>query len=279
MSLRVTEQFIQDGLCDEHRLQEVVRWFKPGWTYQSGDYEICDIINQEVNFSVGRLDVLATFDNRKKVAILETKAGDASDGDLAQLKNYLDARNELFKQIRIGENTEILGILVAEGFQIQKSNVEGRDDLGLVLFKKDGRKLRFEKTSPETLASEVNSKDDSRIEKRSALVVLQERINYVDPSLRCEFEKASWLFLDDEKQRQWVVRNPKGDHIAVHYKGVYVVHLWPRRKYFYLGVGGSSHKISIPGDIEITNAQKEIEDAILTIDKQMRDVLREASWN
>src|SRR5262245_58404670 len=80
-----TERFIQDAISQPERLKWVVYDLGHDWTFKESE----DYINQEYSFAAGggggRLDVIGTFNGRKKLAIVEVKAGEVGDEELQQL--------------------------------------------------------------------------------------------------------------------------------------------------------------------------------------------------
>lgn len=107
------EQFYQDWFCHPRRLGLILTQLSIDWVF---DFAI-DVINQEVSFGAGRIDVLATFNARKKLVFVEVKAGYAGMEDMRQLENYLDRWKELpLAEMGLGGTEPPFGLLVAEGF-------------------------------------------------------------------------------------------------------------------------------------------------------------------
>jgi len=86
----------------------------------------------------------------------------------------------------------------------------------------------------------------------------------------------------------WVIENPKSDHVAVHYKGVYVIYFFVRRNSFDVGYtppGSEGVRYSIgPGEqdpqkvLDIARAQLPL--ILEDIDKQdeSHGIPRDFTW-
>jgi hypothetical protein len=75
--------------------------------------------NQEVSFGNWRLDILATFEGRRKLVIVEVKAGTAGLEAVNQLKYYLEHWREMpLAQLGLDRITDddVVGIVLAEEF-------------------------------------------------------------------------------------------------------------------------------------------------------------------
>src|SRR5262245_61230201 len=83
----VSERFVQDSICRPERIRLVlVETGRTDWEFVTPD----DILNQEVSFPRGRIDVLATFNRRTRIAVVEVKAGNAGIEAVNHLRSYID---------------------------------------------------------------------------------------------------------------------------------------------------------------------------------------------
>ena len=236
----VTEQFIQDALCWPERIQRVLRDSgREGWEFfdvpSVDPFGAADVVNQEVSFDQGRVDIFATFNHRTRLAIIEVKAGIVGLEAVKQLNWYLENWRKMncdFLHLRVAE-PDVVGIVLAEGFV-------GIPDLPpnvlLVEFKFNGDAWPFRIVDPEeTLSTDVTDAPSPDAGKFSQLYSFSDHRDYINksPTLRDAFERISLFLTDaDDKRRDWILRNVKGSHIAVHYKGEYLIHLWAKRQYF-----------------------------------------------
>jgi hypothetical protein len=237
-----SEQFIQDTFCHSDRIQRVLAEMgRSDWQFHAerspGTDSPIDVVNQEVNFAEGRIDILATFDRRRRLAIVEVKAGIAGIDALNQLRLYLRNWSKLkVPETRLDavEACDVVGILLAERFQ---GIPDLPDNIALLRFEFCGDAWPFKRVLPrDTWQVEPDQAAASRF-KQSGLYSLAEHAEYIqDQSVRDAYLQIARCFLQDQDpRRKWLVQNPKGEHIAIHYKGEYRIHLWARRAYFYVG--------------------------------------------
>jgi hypothetical protein len=101
----------------------------------------------------------------------------------------------------------------------------------------------------ETVAQELASDPAPRLPKSSKLITFEQHANWItDESVRAAFVRVAQCFTSENDDRSdWVLANVKGEHVAVHYKGEYLIHLWARRGYFYAGfeIDGQARRIRI----------------------------------
>jgi hypothetical protein len=217
-----------------------------------------DMLNQEFNVAStdetgarlgGRIDVLATFNGRRHLAIIETKTV-ASEEDLSQLHWYVDNCREIAKadHVRLGavDFARTVGILLAHEF-LPGDYRKGDRHIHLVRFRFDGRRFPFE--APAVIPPR-RAEDTPVVVKHSRFNTLQEHRGWLSADLHAAFDELRRLCLEPGDRRlSWVVENVKGDHIAIHYKGIYVLYLQVRTKWFHVGYewpnGGRAEKVGI----------------------------------
>ena len=82
----INERFIQDAFSCHDRIK---RTLNLEWNPQDSD-----VVNQEFSFfhnsEGGRIDIIATFENRSKLVICEVKQGWVGDYELRQFLWYLE---------------------------------------------------------------------------------------------------------------------------------------------------------------------------------------------
>lgn len=234
-----TEQFVQDLLCQPERIQRVLKQLnEQDWHFVTAAENGCtDVLNQEVNFEHGRLDILATFNGRTRLVIIEVKAGDAGIDAVEQLKSYLGDWPDLQKSLQLPDLApeQIRGLVLAEGFT---GITELPPRISLVQFQWNGNRWPFTIIQPQPQA-EPAEEVTVKAAKRSGLYTVADHSSRIlDEELRNFYCAIANCFLDPTEARfSWVFQNPKGSHLAIHYKGIYIAHLWAKRRSFRVGFG------------------------------------------
>lgn len=235
------EQFIQDAISHYSRLQRVLHDLK----YTTWQYQDDDVLNQEFNFSArdcsdvqvgGRIDVLATFNGSTRVVIVEVKSV-ASAADIPQLSWYLanfpKSAKSCGTQFNSIDPDHVIGILLAHQFLPGSYDTNGQK-IHLVGFQFHGREFPF-RVPPEIPAS--HGEDAATpVFKHSYLTTVNKHKEWLCSTLHSAFDELCNLCLPPgDPRRSWILMNPQGDHIAIHYKGIYVLHLFVRKHWFYVG--------------------------------------------
>lgn len=237
-----SERFIQDAISRPNRMEWLVHDLGRNWQFTDSE----DFINQEYSFSAGgecgRIDVICTFNCRRKLAIVEVKAGEIGDEDVRQLSWYLNHSSELIRHDQLSKTDEIVGILLAEGCRPLSHQLP--QDIFLIEFKliaEDGSP--FHPVLPQI--GIVHPGEGPSAVKNSTLWRLSDHRDYLlDDALKQAFTDVTALFTEPQNDRaQWILVNPKGDHVAVHYKGEYITSISVRRQYFVLAYGSEDGQV------------------------------------
>ena len=213
------------------------------WTYDSHDpvetdcgidRTTIDVVNQEYSIGRGgRIDVIATFDHRKKYLIAECKQGTADKAAFDQLCGYFVNAKDRFG------GAEVRGFLVAEDFiGIGEQDLVARKDLSLFAYKMGGHSFLFVHVLPEQLKDYQGAEGEVPFTpqesglscSRISTCAGSEVEGFATRPLHRFAELLSRL-LDVSSWRETVasrgrVTNSKSSHVAVHYKGQYILHLW-----------------------------------------------------
>jgi hypothetical protein len=234
------EQFIQDAISNLARLQRIInRLGYPDW--QALD---TDLLNQEFNFSAkdangarfgGRIDVLATFNGRTRLAIIEAKMT-ASKSDLKQMCWYTSNCHELVKADDVGpaavDFCQTIGILLAREF-VPGDYETDNPRIHFVRIRFDGKKFPFEVPA---IIPPCPAEDTPSVFKHSRLNSLPQHRDWLRSDLHAAFDELRRLCLRPHDRRAtWIVENVKGGHIAIHYKGNSVMWFFVWRNWFDVG--------------------------------------------
>lgn len=282
----VSEQFIQDALSRPSRLQRVLAELgRNDWHFAenaSADRaQLHDVVNQEVSFEKGRIDILATFSNRSQLVIVEVKAGVAGLEALNQLKRYLEGWRMLpLDSMGLSKvhDDQVIGIVLAEGFVAVPDTPP---NVALVAFKFAGTAWPFRVVPPaETLADGLEEEPTPATAKASGLYSLADHRDYLrSPDLRSAYQTVAGCFLDStDKRSEWLLANVKGSHIALHYKGEYLIHLWAKQNYFYVGydLGAQPRWIKVAADnlaTALPTIQRDFEQLLAVADNKLARVI------
>ncbi len=278
-----SEQFVQDLFCRPERIQRVLAEMRRGdWQFvpppNDGEFANCDAVNQEISIAGGRIDTLATFNRRTRLVVVEVKAGSVGLEALNQLKWYLDNLPLGALGLQNVEAEQVVGVLLAEGFvgiPCTPTNV------GLVEFKFNGTRWPFRVVPPrETMEQGVDDDPAPSAAKTSKLVTFRQHADWiVDRGLREAFHRIAHCFTEPGDERSdWVWPNVKGDHVAVHYKGEYLIHLWARRNYFYAGyqLNGNSQWVKFNAanrDQELAAAERDCQRLLSVVDARFAEAI------
>ncbi|NLY00632.1 MAG: hypothetical protein GXY83_31430 [Rhodopirellula sp.] len=234
----LAEQFIQDAICRPDRIERVVRQMgKADWTFGKDD-----IVNQEFNFSAegqgGRIDVLATFNGLTSLLIVEVKAGIVGDADVEQLDWYLTNWRSLTQaDPRLANVGDVTGAVLAEGFLPISRNWQNKN-ISFVEFKLAAEKWPFSVVTSSVIG-EAHPVQEGTVFKHSRLTTLKEHREYLaTEELQAAFDRIAACFLQkDDERLDWVLCNPKGQHVAIHYKGHYIIWVFVQKHSFDVGYG------------------------------------------
>lgn len=235
------EQFVQDAISKPARLQRVLHQLG----YTDWRFEQIDVLNQEFNFSAtdpsgtrlgGRMDVVATFNGQKSFVIVEAKVLATAD-DLKQLSWYLEHCAAIGREPGSGLSTidfnQTVGILLASEF------VPGRYDVGdrkihCVQFRFDASKFPFQPVKPPP--PDPTATAAPAVYKHSWLVTIDYHRSRLRVELQPAFDELRRLCLPPGDPRlEWIIENPKGGHVAIHYKGHYVLYFFVQKNSFDVG--------------------------------------------
>lgn len=230
------EQFVQDAICRPDRIKSVLRQIdgqKYNWEFRGRDeYKNVkeDVINQEFSFSEtrngvtsgGRLDVIATFENRTKLFVCEVKLI-ATPDDFEQLNWYMkNVPRQILGPESVG-GTDYVGLLLChELYRTESPPPFPEHCYAAELLSNDD--LSFKVIHDWSQVSKVVP--ESNKFKHSSLVSIQEWVDYIDDSLKPLLADLASGFSIPERER-WLVANPKSRHIAIHFKGTYVLFVFP----------------------------------------------------
>lgn len=281
----LTEQFIQDAICRPDRIERVVRQMgKSEWTFDIAR----DIVNQEFNFSAegqgGRIDVLATLNGLTNLLIVEVKAGAVGDAEVEQLDWYLTYWRALTKaDERLANVREVTGAVLAERFLPISTRWHGKD-ISFVEFKLAADKWPFTVVTPKI--AESSPTQEGTVFKHSRLVTLAEHRDYLSTEeLRTAFDRiAACLLQEDDQRLDWVLCNPKGEHVAIHYKGQYIIWVFVHKHSFDVGygtVGEQSISLRVTEELPVLPVEMEadVHAIVEKIDRQMEsDIPPNFNW-
>ena len=269
-----TELFIQDIATHGKRLEKIL--YDHGWTNWEF-FEPNDIVVQEHSFSAGRIDILATFNKRTKLLVIEVKNGTANKYCIDQLTHYLDHSADLIENlgdlVSVDDpDNDTKGLLIAESFFLPQ-NYDQKQKIFFTEFSlNDGdfpfRQAQIQPCDPDeeiptyTKSSTLKTIEDHR--ERITVTELQEAYD----TLSQAFLKA------DDPRTGWLVRNPKNDYMWIKYKSIGVICLWPRRKYIAMGYRDSSggwNSEHIHSMTDIMGLEIEIKKTMDSIDRNSND--------
>ena len=113
----------------------------------------------------------------------------------------------------------------------------------------------------------------------------QHRGNLSTEGLRIAFDRIADCFLQkDDKRLDWVLCNPKGQHVAIHYKGQYIIYVFVHKHSFDVGygkVGGQSISFRVTEELPVlpTKMEANVHAMIEEIDRQMEsDIPPSFDW-
>lgn len=269
------ERFIQDAICKPNRIQRVVREMgKVDWTFDRNQ----DIVNQEFNFSAngegGRIDVLATFNGLSDLLIMEVKAGTVGDSEVDQLDWYLTNWHCGTKaDERLANVREVAGAVLAEGFLPISPRWQDKN-ISFVRFELAAGKWPFTVETPETVESSAGQ--ENVVLKHSKLVRLGEHRDYLSTAeLQNAFDRIVDCFLQkDDERLEWVFQNPKSQHVAIHYKGQYIIYIFVHKHSFDVGypragTPGAEARINAESPGLPPNMETDVRAKLDEIDRQM----------
>lgn len=278
-----SEQFIQDAVSHHDRLQRILRTQQIDWQFDTKK----DYLNQEVSIPNGRIDTLATFERCKNVLVVEVKAGMGCDEHIQQLKSYLENTHSLKAQCDdLCQMEKTVGLLVAEDFSNITDDLDGAQPIYLVKFQLVSGQFPFRVVTPEATRNTAEvERDEGPSIKRSGLHRLTHHASWIrEKGLQDMFNEAANCFLDPGDERyDWVVTNVKGQYVAVHYKGEYVMGLSVRRSGFSINRATdegpwTTTMITMANRPEFDKAQTSMRAWVGIKDKQMEELLRGFSW-
>jgi hypothetical protein len=213
------EQFIQDAISKPARVLRLLEHLGYKWQFEDSD-----VLNQEFNFSAidpssrtevgGRIDVIATFNGRTRLAIIETKSV-ANPEDLKQLTWYLEhcaaigaAPSSGLSSIDFGQT---VGILLANDFA--PGLYETPERMHCVRFRFQRSEFPFVKHVE--VPPGATEEPPTAVFKQSRLVTIQDHRGYLCESLQPAFDELRRLCLREGDQRsEWLIENPKGQYLA-----------------------------------------------------------------
>ena len=270
----VSEKFVQDAFTNGKRIQFVLHDKKIGlsnWEFCDTNGDPRDVVNQGYSFSAGgiggRVDIIATFNNRKNILLCEAKRGKVGDAELHQLLWYLENWNHdrsVMTDDTIKKTNQVIGILLGEDFfPIEKSLLEEvrKQRVYFVKFEFNDRSFPFTVVKPEELVTHENLSEDAKtLLKYSKLWLEEDWIQGCEPDLVSEYRKWSNCLMDESDARcKWVTKIFKGRHIAIHYKGEYIIWLYPKPDAKWLdgayGYQGTHQNITLEHNSEVAKSE------------------------
>ena len=277
----ISERFIQDAIFEPHRLQRIVN--DAGFNWQFCDN---DVMNQEFSFSKGkeggRIDVISTFENRTKLILAEIKCGKVGDWELQQLKWYVEnwqAEDVKIVDESLKEVNEVAGLLVAQDFFPFKQTLNEeakRLKINFVSFQFNAMEFPFKVVDPGSIKLEEDNDDPASVLRHSSLYTEDDWTKKCSERLLHEFCRWKNCLLDDNDPRlQWVSRIYKSGHIAIHYKGEYIIWLHPRTRADRLdgGYGFEGPNTNITWEHDSDVAKPHVEKILQRIDAKYAEVI------
>jgi hypothetical protein len=227
------ELFIHDVVSNLDRLQAMLKTIGENWSIERRK-KPADVVNQEYWVGGGAIDVVGTFDNRRHLVIVEVKAGTADATAIDQLKWYLDHRNE---NEHLKKFERVVGFLVAQDYLGVSRNMIPEEAFLFSFTWPSGNPFEYRPPGSFPPATETVAGNQAKgAGRHSALFCLEDHIDYIrDAEMKEAFKLFTRCFLDEASiDCQWVYANPKSKHVAVHYKGEYLIALWAKRKQFFV---------------------------------------------
>lgn len=272
------EQFIQDAISSHPRLQKVLQQqLNRDWFIGSND-----LLNQEFNFKVqdafsgqsygARMDVIATFENRSRLAVVETKST-ADPQDIEQLKWYLENCNLLRNQkdFEKVDFQQTVGILLANSFA--PGDYQKPDNIYLLQLDLNDPANPFKK--PKLKPTDASDPPISKVYKNSKLYTVDYHRKHLTESLHSIFDDFRGLNLPlGDPKRKWIVENPKSGHLAIHYKGKYIACFFVYSKKFEFVFGPDNktfQKDAIDGNttpLKISEIKSKLTELLKIIDQE-----------
>lgn len=285
----ITERFIQDAISCPHRIQRLLNSRNLDWQFyeSKGDELPADVVNQEFSFSSdgigGRVDVVATFENRSKLVLCEVKRGSVGDNELEQLLWYVEEWDSDGRKVAdksLSSIDGVTGLLLAQDFfPIDSALLKKAAELNVffVQFNFDSQSFPFQIVQPSVRPNDPFDGEVSTTTLRhSSLWTESDWHDYCHSEILEEFKKWSDCLLDAGDERiSWITKIYKERHVAIHYKGEYIIWLCPKSKEKRLngayGLAGTSTSISLTHDS--VAAKPALEAIINTIDQKYADVI------
>ena len=214
--------------------------------------------------------------------LCEVKPGNAGDGELEQLLWYVEKWQS--EKAEVADETlrnvdSVAGVLLAENFfSFSAKILEKASKLSVhfVNFKFDEDNFPFNVITPTTTAQDIESEAEPKTKlKHSCLWMEEDWTQSCKPELVEEFRKWSNCLLDeDDSRHQWVTKIYKVGHVAIHYKGEYIIWLHPKPRANRLdgGYGYGGVNTAISWDHDSKAAKRSVADIIDRIDEQYADV-------
>ena len=235
----VYEKLIQDEVSRPECLKEMLAQLVDRRLLDSSEWKFDpdeadgDIVNQEYAIGARAVDVIATFNKRRKVLIAETKWGEATNSDLEQLEGYIAVLREDREVIRRTEpsmaNADldgVIGLLVGQAFAgITSDDLRLKPGIHLFRCEFSGPQSppAFTYVPPTILPASPTSAPPNR-SRRSYLVRLRDHTADLGPELHSAFTEFTRCFLEANDPRyRWVYVNVKDGHVWVRYRGAGVV--------------------------------------------------------
>lgn len=244
----INEKFIQDAFTNPARVSRVLREIGKDWSFKDCSTGKPDAITQEFSFAAegegGRIDILATFENRTKLMICEVKPGMVTDPQAEQLRWYVDnwiSGKATIADESISEIRDVCGILLAEDFDSMTGQYLNHPNLHFVKFDQHSKDFPFAIAHPKEKTLDGDDEESTAPTKtfrQSWLWLPDDKKEHFPDEVKTAFDTWMNCFLDDnDPRRQWIVTSIKNSHISIHYKSEYITVLYPRKRSFVGGFG------------------------------------------
>ncbi|MEK6608610.1 MAG: hypothetical protein AABZ30_13195, partial [Myxococcota bacterium] len=247
----------------------------------------------EYSFPGGRIDIVGAFDRR--LVLVEVKQGTAGEGAVGQIWTYVsskEARAALTEALGY-HPTELLGVVIAEGFDAAAHRRAEEKDVRLVEFRLDPGSFPFRKAG---IPQGTEESSGAPAQRNSRPLTVEDHVRGLQPpDLQALYRSFAGLFLDntgagapsdDAERREWVCPSVKIDHVWIRYKGEGIVCLWARQKTFLVGythvdgtwrgIGDIRPHLSPPAGLDAI--RDAIRQRMAQIDDQVRADLRGFRW-
>ena len=259
------------------------------WQFFDGNSDLPgDVVNQEYSFSHdgvgGRVDIIATFENRERLMLCEVKPTTAGDAELEQLLWYVEKWHSDKSEIAdepIGQikANNVVGVLLATGFfDLEAKLLEKAKELNIyfVEFDFSHADFPFKVFHPSPRTADQSGEEPNTKLKHSRLCTEQDWIGSCKPELVEEFQKWTNCLIEDDPERlSWVTKIYKNGHVAIHYKGEYIAWLYPKSRAHRLdgsyGINGKYTSISWEHDSDV--AKPHMQKILREIDDQYKEII------